>query len=231
MRALRAGLAALLALGLWFGAGVAVPRVAVACSCMGPQPLADYAAQGNVILSGQVVADDGEGVQVGVETWFAGPGATPVARLAGDFGNGASCGVGSRPAVGSRWIWVAWRPEPENPVEGMLPADLFISICAPFGDLDMPEGQALLAEARETFGDGAGIPSSPESPGTVPADTPAAPATPAPTASATPADAGPSAEALALGAVVGTLAIGAGVLVVVLLVARRRTTGSRPTAG
>jgi len=187
-------------------ASLGTPRDALACSCVAPMPLADYAAQGNVILAGQVIADDGEGVQVGVETWFAGPGAAPVARIAGDFGNGASCGVGSRPAVGSRWIWVAWRPEPENPVEGLLPGDLSISICAPFGDLATPEGQALLSEAQETFGSGV---------------------TPEPATSAEgPPPTTPEGAVLVAG--VGVLVLGALVLLGAVLVARRRSSPAEP---
>jgi hypothetical protein len=202
LAALPAGVMVVVALLLAAATTVAAPRDARACSCVAPMPLADYAAEGSVILSGRVLADDGEGVQVGVETWFAGPGAAPVVRIGGDFGNGASCGVGSRPPVGSRWIWVAWRPEPENPVEGMLPRDLGISICAPFGDLATPEGQALLLEAQTTFGG-----SAPE---------PAASAQAEPSAAA---------DAPLLVAGGGVLIAGALVLLVAILVARRRPSG------
>jgi hypothetical protein len=233
MRSLATTLAALLlAVGLSLATGVVIPHVAVACSCIGPQPLAAYAGEETVIFAGEIVSDDSEGLLIDVEQWFSGDGAAPVQLIAGDFGNGASCGIGMRPAVGSRWLVVAWRPPDGSLLPDLPVTPVSISICQPFLDLDTPEGAALLAEAMDTFGDGAGIPSSPESPGSGPADSPAAPATTGPTASATPAaDDGPSAETLALVAAVGTLAIGAGVLVVVLLVARRRTTGGGTAAG
>lgn len=233
MRATRAGLAALLlALGLSLGTGIAIPSVAVACSCIGPQPLAAYAGPDTVIFAGEVVTDDADGVLVGVDQWFSGDGAGPLQVIQGDFGNGASCGIGTRPTVGSRWLVVAWRPPDGSLLPDLQVTPVSISICQPFVNLDTPEGAALLAEAMETFGDGAGIPSSPESPGAGPDDGAAAPSTPAPTASLEPsANDRPSSEALALVAAVGTLAIGAGVLAVVLLVARRRTTGSGPAAG
>ena len=234
MRVPRAGLAALLlALGLSFGTGLAVPRVALACSCVGPQPLAAYAGPETVIFAGEIVSDDPDGVFVGVEQWFSGDGAASMQLIEGDFGNGASCGIGLRPAVGSRWLVVAWRPPDGGPLPGRdLPVTpVSISICQPFVDLGTPEGAALLEEAVATFGGGAGIPGSPESPGASQGAGPAAPVTPAPTASATAADDGPSSETVALVAAVGTLAAGVGVLAVVLLVARRRTSGSGPAGG
>ena len=129
---------------------VAFSRPAAACDCAGPQPLAEYARSGAIVLAGQVEGRDARGVRVAVVRWFAGDGAAPVVRIAGDFGNGASCGVGSEPPIGSAWLWVAHRPE-----EG---EDLFISICAPTGRLDTPDGRALLAEAERTFGPGIGLP-------------------------------------------------------------------------
>jgi len=125
---------------------VALPERVVACSCMGPQPLETYADEGSVIFAGRVDGREARGVRVAVSHWFAGEGAAPVAWIGGDFGNGASCGVGSEPIVGSQWIWVAWRPE-----DGGDPS---ISICAPTADLTSKEGQQLLAEAQRTFGPG-----------------------------------------------------------------------------
>jgi hypothetical protein len=130
-----------------------LPRPAEACSCVEPQPLARYASQGSVILAGRVDGRDERGVRVAVERWFAGAGPAQPVWIAGDFGNSASCGVGSEPPVGSRWIWVAFRPDGER--------DLGISLCEPTADLATPEGQDLLDEALRTFGRGdppAGIP-------------------------------------------------------------------------
>lgn len=161
MRALRPVLAALLlGLGLTLGAGTAIPRVASACSCVAAQPLAGYAGPDTVIFSGTVVGDDADGVRVAVERWFSGSGAAPVVRIEGDFGNGASCGVGSRPTVGSRWLWVAFRPQGEGPANPLDPGAVQINICQPFADLATPAGAALLAEAVGTFGDDGALPTS-----------------------------------------------------------------------
>jgi len=132
---------------------LSLPRPAEACSCVEPQPLARYAGQGNVILAGRVDGRDERGVRVVVERWFAGAGPAQPVWIAGDFGNGGACGVGSEPPVGSRWIWVAYRPDGER--------DLRISLCLPIADLATPEGQDLLDEALRAFGRGdppAGIP-------------------------------------------------------------------------
>jgi hypothetical protein len=125
---------------------LALSERVVACSCMGPQPLEVYAADGHVIFAGRVDGRDAGGVRVAVSRWFAGDGAAPVVWITGDFGDGAGCGVGSEPSVGSQWIWVAWRPEDSG--------DPSISICAPTAELPSQEGQQLLAEAQRTFGSG-----------------------------------------------------------------------------
>lgn len=149
---------------------LALPGPTLACSCIGPQPLQQYAKDGSVIIAGRVVGRDAVGVQVVVDRWFAGTGAARAVWITGDFGNGASCGVGSEPPVNSEWLWVAWRPEGEPGLQ--------ISICAPTGDLATPEGQALLAEAETTFGEfgvvlpgsGGPVPASPDPTDDVPAD-------------------------------------------------------------
>jgi len=132
---------------------VARPGPVVACSCMAPQPLETYAADDAVILAGRVDGRDAGGVRVAVSRWFAGEGAAPVAWISGDFGDGASCGVGSEPSLGSHWIWVAWRPEDSG--------DLSINMCAPTAELSSQEGQRLLAEAQRTLGPGLVQPAGP----------------------------------------------------------------------
>jgi hypothetical protein len=163
LRSIQRSLGLLLAAALLaFVPQLALPRPAVACSCIGPQPLEQYAKDGSVIIAGRVVGRDAVGVQVAVDRWFAGRGAAQAVWITGDFGNGASCGVGAEPPVNSQWLWVAWQPDGEP--------GLRISICAPTGDLATPEGQALLAEAEATFGEvgivfpGSGGP-APASPG------------------------------------------------------------------
>jgi uncharacterized protein (TIGR03382 family) len=202
-----------LATGLVLGVGIAVPRLAHACSCVAPQPLAAYAGPDNVILAGQVTGPDGGGVQVGVERWFSGDHASPVVRIAADFGNGGSCGIGFVPDQGSRWIWVLWRPEVEDPLGELAANDnLQVNICQPYGDLATPEGRALFTEAVKTFGDGGEATSAP-----------AVPVPPEPTQAAAPG--APDAATVSTIAVGGVIAVGALVLALVVLLSRRRPAG------
>jgi hypothetical protein len=106
----------LVAAGVAFAAS---PRVAVACSCVQVGDLRAYADEGSVILEGHVLAREGDGVRVAVDHWYAGPGRAPAVILGGDFdrpGVSSSCSVGSPPAVGSAWVWVAFR----DPQTGVL---------------------------------------------------------------------------------------------------------------
>jgi hypothetical protein len=186
---------------------LALPGPVVACSCIGPQPLEQYAKDGSVILAGRVVGRDAVGVQVAVDRWFAGAGAARAVWITGDFGNGASCGVGAEPPVNSQWLWVAWRSDGEP--------GLSISICAPTGDLATPEGQALLSEAETTFGEfGIVLPGSggPD------------PASPGPSDDEGPDDGGTGGEAAVLVASLGVVALGILVLGGVAILARRRHT-------
>jgi hypothetical protein len=224
---LSAASAAVLAIGLLMGLGMAVPRVAHACSCIGPQPIADYAGPENVIFAGEALGPDEGGVRFGVDEWFSGTEPAEVVRIAGDFGNGASCGVGFTPAEGSEWMVVAWRPPPEDPL-GELEANenLSISICQPFVDLSTPEGQALHADAVAAFGDGSGSesppPEAPATPAITPSTQPQAPATPAPVATEDPSSTGPAGEAVAMAAVAGVIGLGVLVLVAAVVLGRRR---------
>ncbi len=230
--------ALVLASALLLGRGVAIPEVASACSCIGPQPLEAYAGPDTAIFAGQVVGDDPDGVRVAVEQWFSGTGAAPIVLIAGDFSNGASCGVGSRPSLGSRWIWVAWRPQDEEGIPNPLDDGVQISICQPFADLSTPQGEALLQEAIATFGGGAAPTGSPSgeaptdgpsaAPSAAPSAGPESPASPVATAAPAPTS-GPSSETIAIVAAGGVLLLGLGVLAGVLLVGRRgRGTGSPP---
>lgn len=221
--------ALLLGSALLLGRGVAIPEVAVACSCIGPQPLEAYAGPDTAIFAGRVVGDDRDGVRVAVEQWFSGTGAAPIILITGDFGNGASCGVGARPPVGSRWIWVAWRPRGEG-IPNPLGNGVQINICQPFADLSTPEGDAMLQEAIAAFGGGA----TPAPPDASPSDDGESPVattpTSAPGATATPpVDAGPTSETVAIYAAGAVVLVGAALLGVVLLVGRRgRRAGGEP---
>jgi len=232
MRALLGSATSLvLAIGLVLGVGTAVPRAALACSCVGPQPLEAYVGEENVIFAGQVVAEPQPGVRYAVENWFSGTEPAELVRVAGDWENGGMCSLGFVPAEGTRWVGVAWRPPTDDPLAELeANENLTVSICQPFLDLDTPEGQALFAEAVATFGEGTvdppPDPASPESPDPAQTPVPQAPTTPAPTPAPTPeAPGGPNAETVSMIAVGGVIAIGALVLVAVALVGRRRPAG------
>ena len=206
-----------LAAGLALGAGIIAPQIAVACSCVAQMPLAEYAGEDTVIFAGTVTNSDEDGLLVNVDQWFSGTGAAPVILISGEFGDSAACGLGGRPPAGSSWLVVGGRVDDGGLVPELTGAPVMVSICSPFVDLATPEGQALLAEAVETFGGGR----------TRRQTAPSAPPTPAPSPSASAADdgGGLSNETLATAAVVATLLAGLGVLVLALLVARRRGTG------
>jgi hypothetical protein len=229
MRALFAsGASLLLAVGLLLGFGTAVPRVAMACSCIGPQPLDAYAGEETVIMAGEVVGPDEGGIRFAVENWFSGTEPAELVRIAGDWENGGMCGLGFVPAEGTRWVGVAWRPPSDDPLAELdANQNLQVSICQPFMDLDTPEGQALFEEAVAAFGDGGGAPpGAPQTPPPAESPPPQAPTTPAPTPAPTPeAPGGPNAETVSMIAVGGVIAVGALVLVLVAVLGRRRPAG------
>jgi len=135
--------AATLALGilLW----TAVP--AVACSCMGPQPMAAYRGDPTqAIFTGVVQAPEARGVPVRVTRWFQGPSPDPLVWLDGrGFGvDGASCGTPLPPA-GTEWIFVAYRTET---------GQLGVHLCTPHAAASDATGQAMFADAVATFGQG-----------------------------------------------------------------------------
>jgi hypothetical protein len=122
-------------------AGIGALPVA-ACSCMEPGSLADYANEpGVAIVAGWVGPSTPNGLAFRVERWYAGAGSAPILEMVP--GDGASCGVPL--SSGQHLIAVAYRDE-----QGRFHP----SICAPYGMIDTPEGQALVTEADRTFGVG-----------------------------------------------------------------------------
>jgi hypothetical protein len=140
--------ATLCALSLAVAILLATALPAVACDCVGPQPMAAYAGDADqVIFTGVVEPPRGGGVPVEVTRWFQGSDRDPFVRLAGGYfgADGASCGTPLPPAR-TEWIFVAYRSE-ESP-------DLVVSLCAPHASTDSAEGRAMLADAIATFGQG-----------------------------------------------------------------------------
>ena len=142
--------------------GLANPGCAYACSCIQPQPIAEYAAlPDTVILTGTVTAADAN--QQGlfrVERWYKGTSAAIDVPIRG--GNGADCGIPL--TVGMHMILVA------TVANGILQP----SICSPWGDLSTPEGRQLQDEALLALGEGT-LPGGSGEPGGSPPETPTIP--------------------------------------------------------
>jgi hypothetical protein len=177
-------------------ASAALPRFAVACSCMALDPNVPFTGKEDAVLLGTVGADDGTGLfSVAVERWFKG-GVEPVIdlesgtrRMADGTISMNTCGLGLE--TGQVWILVAHRNGPT----------FSASNCGAHGDPRTPEGAALIAAARRTFG--AGL-------------QPGAP----PGADVDPPPPGLDLAVIAIGAV--SVVIGLVVLVVLLNLTRRR---------
>lgn len=148
MRHIRIRAAALtIAAALSFGVLLATAVPAVACSCMGPQPMAAYAGDADqAIFTGVVQAPDARGVPVRVTRWFQGVSADPLVWLdGGGFGgDGGSCGT-PLPTAGTEWIFVAYRTETR---------ELGVNLCTPHAAASNATGRAMFADAVATFGQG-----------------------------------------------------------------------------
>ncbi len=141
----------LLALAVMVTIRVAVPPIAVACSCaMNEAPIQAAAADPNVaVFTGIAGPFEAAGVQVKVTRWFHG--AIPPSGIAvldpGGFddpasGFGNSCGINA-PGQGSEWLFIAGRNEVGR---------YGVSLCSTHAPLAALEGQLLLAEAQDVFG-------------------------------------------------------------------------------
>ncbi len=134
---------------------LAMPRPALACSCMPPGPIAAIAGMPDrpvaVVTIGQPA---GERMQVHIERWLQGEVPDDVILLRGGPGASqiSSCDIEFTP--GERWLLVLGRDE----LGGHS-----ASFCEPHGRLGTPEGDALLAEAMTVFGAG-GAPRPPPDP-------------------------------------------------------------------
>jgi hypothetical protein len=148
-----------------------------------------------LVFMGTIANAGPGGVDIAVERWFQGASAA-VLRLAGDmFGEQSAACQTPVPPVGSRWIYVAFIPNP-----GQQPQ---INLCTPHARLDTLEGQAMALEVMAAFG-----------PGAPPIGT-----SPGPDVEPTPDLLGPAA-AIGAAVLLGLVVFGA-----VLAVGRRRRTG------
>jgi len=132
---------------------MALPDLSYACSCIQPKPIAEYANEPDtVIVAGTVTALDPQ-ARLGsfkVERWYKGT--SENAEVIVRSGDGADCGISL--TVGQDLVMVAYVEEQTlNP-----------SICSPWADLSMPDGQQLQAETIAAYGEGT-APGGAESPG------------------------------------------------------------------
>jgi hypothetical protein len=140
-------LPSVLAVTLWVGTASA-PSGSVACSCAGARP-GIFDGRESVVLMGTV----GAHLELGrytfeVERWFTGGDAPTVLLQSASVPQGGgvvafnTCGLDLEP--GSHLILAA------QAVDGVLDP----STCSPHSNVDSPEGQAMVAAARATFGEG-----------------------------------------------------------------------------
>lgn len=134
--------AAVFAASALSGLGLAAPSIVKACSCMMPEPIANYAdREDTYILKGTVVAMGAD--QMGlfkIDRYYQGSG--DVEEVPIRAGNGADCGITM--TVGQELVMVAYVEE------GVLAPN----ICSPWGDVTTAEGQTLLADTVTAFGEG-----------------------------------------------------------------------------
>lgn len=174
-------------------------RPTVACSCVAPGPMKDYATAEHAVFTGTAGVRVDRGVPVEVDQWLWGQGAAEVVWLtAGSFGDSAGCGT-TPPPPGSSWIWVAWLPGNNG--------DFGTGLCSPAGQLGTPDGDAMLKDALTVF-----EPTAPEGS-----------AQPIPTSEPAPATGEPESTTDTSALIIGGAAILVGVLLFggVTLVARR----------
>jgi hypothetical protein len=132
---------------------MALPNLTFACSCIQPKAIGEYANEPDtLVLTGTVTAMDPE-ERLGtfrVERWYKGESETPDILIRS--GDGADCGIPL--TVGQELVMVAYAEE-----QTLVP-----SICSPWADLSMPEGQQLQADAVAAYGEGT-PPGGAETPG------------------------------------------------------------------
>ena len=133
-----------LLIGLSVGS-LAMPRAAVACSCVGPEDIIDAAGRepGSAVFTATAGARIGDDIPVVVTRWLLGPPPAGPVVLKGTP-PGDMCGSTS-PPPGGEYLFVTYQNEI---------ARFNISGCSVQADIASPEGQALLARAIGRFGPG-----------------------------------------------------------------------------
>jgi hypothetical protein len=181
---------------------LSMPRPTAACSCMVPvDPMRETAAAPDVaVFTGVIQRAEPMAVPVLVTRWFKGPSPARVVGLdpqGFEDPMGGSCGT-HQPPLGTEWIFVTGRSE-----RGFFS----VHMCTTHADLGTEHGAELLAAANQVFG-------PPQAP-------------PEPEATAEAAQDGIFVSILGAVAPLGVaLAFGFGLLAGLVLILRRRGSGS-----
>ena len=148
---------AVLAVG---GGWLSLPRVTVACSCVGPEQIIEMAAQQpeSTVFTAIAGPKAGRDIPVVVTRWFRGvPAIGPMIIEGGPDDD--MCGPTS-PAAGGEFLFVTYQSETSR---------YAINGCSVQVDVSTPEGQALVARTVGWFGPGA-APSATDPPPQAPDD-------------------------------------------------------------
>ena len=111
-RGLRRLLIVAVALALATTIHALVPRVALACSCVGPDMVLTTAAEDptTIVFTGEVGPAVGQAVPVSVTGWYGGPPPADVITLQVQGGDSAMCGMNPPPA-GSEYLFTQFFPD------------------------------------------------------------------------------------------------------------------------
>lgn len=134
---------------LVLAAYLAMALPVAACDCMALEPMSAYVGSPErVIFSGAVQTPEPNGMPVLVTRWFQGEGAAGIVHVQGEWGQGGASCETPLPPAGTEWIFVASRFEGE----------LAVNLCTPHAAVGSDAGNAMLADAVATFGEGGGAP-------------------------------------------------------------------------
>jgi hypothetical protein len=150
-RGLVTATAILLTVSALFAQSLMLPGRVLACSCAGPPPpLAEIAAADNVtIIAGTVGPALADRTPVAVDAWFHGAAPAEMVWLSGGTQMMTSCDIVMNP--GERRLFVLY-----GQPEGMYSANG----CSPSGLIGTAEGNALVAEAQQAFGQPQALPTA-----------------------------------------------------------------------
>jgi hypothetical protein len=126
---------------------VEFPHSVAACYCE-TQPFAESAADDDAtVVSGSVAQELGDRTRIVVDAWFHGPFPTDVIWVRQGSGSRSSCDLNI--AWGQRRVFVLFGGPRAPGANGLYST----SLCDPGGVVGTPEGDAVLAQAVQIFGE------------------------------------------------------------------------------